>query len=63
MMKLASRLQPPGTGDYLRTHLGRTPHFDNAKICRDLDISFRDLDATLTETIHDLIGAGHIAAA
>jgi dihydroflavonol-4-reductase len=60
LMKLASRLQPPGIGSYLRTHLGRSPRFDNAKIRRDLGIEFRDLDATLIETVQDLIRAGHI---
>jgi dihydroflavonol-4-reductase len=63
LMKIASYLQPPGIGSYMRTHLGRSPHFDNTKIRRALDISFRDLDATLIETVRDLIRAGHIASA
>jgi dihydroflavonol-4-reductase len=60
LMKLASYFQPAGIGSYLRTHLGRSPRFDNAKIRRELGVSFRDVDTTLTETVQDLIRLGHI---
>lgn len=60
LMKLASHFQPAGVGSYLRTHLGRVPRFDNAKIRRDLGIDFRDLDTTMIETVQDLIRLGHI---
>jgi dihydroflavonol-4-reductase len=32
VMKLASHFQPSGVGSYLRTHIGRSPRFDNGKI-------------------------------
>jgi dihydroflavonol-4-reductase len=63
LMKLASWFQPPGVGSYLRTHLGRVPRFDNAKIRRELGFEFRDVDTTLAETARDLIRWGHIEGA
>jgi len=63
LMKLAARMQPVGVGSYLRTHLGRTPRFNNNKIRRELGVAFRDVDATIMETAHDLMKRGHIARA
>jgi dihydroflavonol-4-reductase len=63
LMKLASRMQPQGVGSYLRTHLGRVPRFDNAKIKRDLGIQFTDIDQTITDAARDLIHHGHLNAA
>jgi dihydroflavonol-4-reductase len=60
LMKLASRLQPKGVGSYLRTHLGRVPRFDNAKIKRELGVEFRNVDTTITDAVRDLISQGHI---
>jgi dihydroflavonol-4-reductase len=60
LMKLASRMQPEGIGSYLRTHLGRVPRFDNDKIVRDLGITFRDVDATITDAARSLMAQGHI---
>jgi dihydroflavonol-4-reductase len=63
LMKLASHFQPSGVGSYLRTHLGRTPRFDNGKIKRDLGLNFRSIDQTIVETATDLIARGHITPA
>ncbi len=60
LMKLASYAQPQGVGSYLRSHLGRVPHFSNAKIRADLGIEFRDVSATIVEAAQDLIRRGHM---
>jgi dihydroflavonol-4-reductase len=46
--------QPPGAASYMKTHLGRTPRFDTAKIQRDLGLQYRDIRATIAETVADL---------
>lgn len=58
--KLGSYFQPKGVGSYLRTHIGRVPRFDNAKIKRDLGMSFRPLESTIVDTMNDLAKWGHI---
>lgn len=57
-VKLSSYLQPKGIGSYLRTHVGRVPKYDNSKIQRELGISFRDVRATIIETLEDLGNKG-----
>ncbi|MCC6927063.1 NAD-dependent epimerase/dehydratase family protein [Novosphingobium sp.] len=63
VMRFAARFQPPGVGSYLRTHLGRVPRFDNAKIRRDLGVAFRPVAKTISETARNLISLGHVPAA
>jgi dihydroflavonol-4-reductase len=46
--------QPPGAASYMKTHLGRTPRFDTGKIQRDLGLKYRDIGATIAETVTDL---------
>lgn len=58
--KAMSFFQPSGVGSYLRTHLGRWPSFDNAKIKRELGLTFRPLDKTILDTARDLEKWGHI---
>jgi dihydroflavonol-4-reductase len=60
LMKLASHFQPQGVGSYLRTHLGRVPRFDNAKIRNDLGMTFRDPATSIRDTAADLIKWDHI---
>lgn len=60
--KLASYFQPKGVGQYLRTHVGRVPRFDNSKIQRDLGVSFRPLEQTILDTVADLVRWGHVTA-
>jgi dihydroflavonol-4-reductase len=62
MMRLASHFQPMGIGSYLRTHLGRTPRFDNSKIRKQLGITFRTPSQSIAETLKDLTKWGHIPA-
>jgi len=61
-MKLGSYLQPKGVGDYLRTHIGRVPRFDNGKIQKDLGLRFRPLADTIVDTMNDLEKWGHLPA-
>lgn len=61
VVKLASYLQPPGVGQYLRTHVGRVPRFDNSRIQRELGVTFRPIEDTLQDTMADLERWGHIA--
>jgi len=58
-----SYLQPRGIGSYLRTHIGRTPRFDNGKIQRELGLTFRPVETTLADTMADLARWGHLPAA
>jgi dihydroflavonol-4-reductase len=62
-VKLGSYLQPRGVGSFLRTHLGRTPRFDHAKIERDLGLTFTPLETTINDTIDDLQRWRHIKSA
>lgn len=57
---LASYTQPKGVDTYLRSHLGRIPRYDNSKIQRDLDISFRPVDQSILETCEDAVKWGHV---
>lgn len=60
MMRGLSFFQPSGVGSYLRTHLGRTPSFDNGKIKRELGLTFRPVDKTILDTVADLERWGHL---
>jgi dihydroflavonol-4-reductase len=46
--------QPPGAASYMKTHLGRTPRFDTTKIQKGLGLKYRDIGATIAETVADL---------
>ena len=59
LAKLAAYGQSKGARQYLQTHLGRVPRFDNSKIRRDLTMTFRPLEATVVETAADLVRWGH----
>lgn len=56
----ASWAQPKGTGTYLRTHLGRTPRFDNSKIRLELGVTFRPAAESILDTAADLRRWGHL---
>jgi len=60
-VKLGSFFQPKGVGQYLRTHVGRTPRFDNGKIRRELGIEFRPVETTILDTVADLVRWGHVS--
>jgi dihydroflavonol-4-reductase len=53
---------PRGVRDFVRSHLGRVPRFDNGKIARELGIEFTDIDVTLRDAVEDLARWGHIPA-
>jgi dihydroflavonol-4-reductase len=61
MVRLSSYFYPRGTGSYLRTHVGRTPRFDNGKIQRELGLHFRPLEATIRDTVADLVRWQHVS--
>ena len=63
VMKLMSFTQPAGIGSYLRSNLGRVPHFDTRKIKRELGITFREPAASIADTLVDLARWGHIPQA
>jgi len=62
MMKCLAHLQPTGTKTYLKTHLGKTMHFDNSKSIKVLGLSYRTLEKTLLEAAGDLIRWKHLEA-
>ena len=62
-VRLGSFFQPKGVGQYLRTHIGRVPRFDNSKIRRELGIEFRPVEETILDAVADLVRWGHLPAA
>ena len=60
LARLASYLQPPGTGQYLRTHLGRVPLYDTTKIRTELGMTFRPARESVLDTMADLAKWGHL---
>lgn len=60
LARLASYRQPKGTGQYLRTHLGRVPRYDTTKIRTDLGLSFRPASVSILETMQNLEQWGHL---
>jgi dihydroflavonol-4-reductase len=60
MARLSSYFYPKGTGTYLRTHIGRTPRFDNAKIREQLGLEFTPPAETVGDTVEDLLRWGHV---
>jgi dihydroflavonol-4-reductase len=59
VVTLSSYFQPKGVGSYLRTHIGRTPNFDNSKIQRELGLRFRPVKDSIHDSITDLLKWGH----
>lgn len=60
IVRLGARFQPKGVSSYLRTHLGRVPHFDNSKIRRELGLQFRPVETSIADTVQDFIKWGHV---
>jgi len=60
LVRLLSYTQPRDTGMYIRTHLGKTIRYDNAKIIRDLGVRFRPAKESILETVEDMIAWGHL---
>lgn len=60
LVRLMSYTQPGGVGSYLRSHVGRAPRYDTARIRRDLGISFRDIRQSIVDTVADMTRWGHV---
>ncbi len=60
LVKLLSYTQPSGAGDFIRSHLGKTMHISNAKICAEFGVEFRPVRETLVAAVEDLIRQGHL---
>jgi dihydroflavonol-4-reductase len=61
LMKLLSFTQPRDTGMYIRTNIGRTMRCDNAKIKRELGISFIPVKESIIEAVKDMVKWGHLS--
>jgi len=59
LVKFSSYFQDKGTGQYLRTNVGKIFKFDNSK-SKTLGLKYRDLNETIFDTVDDLIQKGHI---
>jgi dihydroflavonol-4-reductase len=54
LAKFFAFTQPPGAASYMKTHLGRVPRCDTSKIQQGLGLKYRDVRATIPETVADL---------
>jgi dihydroflavonol-4-reductase len=61
LAKFFAFTQPPGAASYMKTHLGRVPRFDTSKIQRDFGLKYRDIRATIAETVVDLREWKHLS--
>jgi len=62
LMKVAASFQEAGVRDYLQKNLGVSLHFSNAKIQKDLGMTWIPINKTLGDTIVDLEKYGHISS-
>ena len=60
LMKVLSFTQPRNTGVYIRTNIGRTMRYDNAKIKRELGISFKPVKESIIDAVKDMVQWGHL---
>lgn len=60
IMKLLSYTQPKGSGSYMRSHIGRDMRYDNAKVKKELGITFIEARQSIKETVEDLIKWQHL---
>ena len=64
MLALAyARTRPPGLRSYLDTHVGRSFSVDGSRVTRELGVGYRDVRATLRDTVADLERWGHLRRA
>ncbi len=59
-VRLSSYMQPKGVGSYLRTHVGRVPRYDTAKVRTELGLRFRPVEESILDTLNDLVHHGHV---
>ena len=62
LMKALSFTQPRDTGMYIRTNVGRNMRCDNAKIKRELGISFMPTKNSIVETVKNMVKWGHLSS-
>jgi len=62
LIKMASYFQPRGTGQYIRTNLGKFPSINHNKIMEELGMEFIPLEKSLLDTSEDLIKKGKVSA-
>jgi len=60
MVKMLSYFQPSGTGQYIRTNIGRHPDIDHTKLVNELGLEFTDVWKSIEDTAEDLIKKGHV---
>jgi len=59
-VKMGSYFEESGTGQYIRTNIGKFPELDNSKIKHDFGINFKDPYESITDAVSDLIKQKHI---
>jgi len=59
LVKTASYFEDKGTGQYLRTNLGKFCKYDTSKI-QKLGLQYTPIEKTLIDTSNDLIAKGHV---
>ena len=60
LMKVLSFTQPRDTGMFIRTNIGRTNRYDNAKMRRELGISFMPINESIIAAVKDMVTWGHL---
>lgn len=60
VMRVLSWTQPKNTGTFIRTHIGRSVHYSNAKIQRELGLTFKPVEESIVEAAEDLIRHAHL---
>ncbi len=60
IVRLGAGFQPKGVASYVRTHVGRTPVFDNSKIRRELGLAFRPVEESILDAVADLQKWDHV---
>lgn len=62
LLRVLSYTQAKGSGDFIRARLGKTMRITNAKICAELDMTFRPVKDSVMATVADLEKWGHVAS-
>jgi dihydroflavonol-4-reductase len=60
LAKLGSYMEKKGSGDFVRTHIGRRLETDASKAKRELGVEFRELDTSIRDAVEDMKRWGHI---
>jgi len=60
MVKILVSTQPKGVRTFIRTHVGRSVQYDNAKIRQELGMTFRPVKESILEAVKDLLRWKHL---